>query len=301
MMINTDKTFCTYENIYYEMWEITGRYTEIAQFQVIGKSHDDRMIPMVQIGKGAETIFCIAGLSGRDQCMPVYLMHMLKEYVKAWECRWKLENLYDLRVLLEDWKICFIPLLNPDGYEIYEKDFYAIRNPIYRQMLRMQEIPCKEFICNSRGVNLRKNFPTQYYRRKQIHSQPASENETKALVKVFQENTGRGLLSFGYSERQIVYFRQSQSFAANQKSYRLARHLQKQAGLNADKAKYHLDDVEPTGKRGYGSPEQFYAEICRQPAFRIEIPRRSRGNEMVPDPAEYEEIHTLPLEYLFSL
>ena len=77
--------------------------------------------------------------------------------------------------------------------------------------------------------------------------------------------------------------------------------MQKQAGLNADKAKYHLDDVEPTGKRGYGSPEQFYAEICRQPAFRIEIPRRSRGNEMVPDPAEYEEIHTLPLEYLFSL
>ena len=50
MMINTDKTFCTYENIYYEMWEIAGRYTEIAQFQVIGKSHDDRMIPMVQIG-----------------------------------------------------------------------------------------------------------------------------------------------------------------------------------------------------------------------------------------------------------
>ena len=28
MMINTDKTFCTYENIYYEMWEIAGRYTE---------------------------------------------------------------------------------------------------------------------------------------------------------------------------------------------------------------------------------------------------------------------------------
>ena len=84
------------------------------------------------------------------------------------------------------------------------------------------------------------------------------------------------------------------------KSYRLARHLQKQAGLNADKAKYHLDDVEPTGKRGYGSPEQFYAEICRQPAFRIEIPRRSRGNEMVPDPTEYEEMHTLPLGISFS-
>ena len=63
-MINTDRTFCTYENIYYEMWETAGRYTEIAQFQVIGKSHDDRMIPMVQLGHGVETVFCIAGLSG---------------------------------------------------------------------------------------------------------------------------------------------------------------------------------------------------------------------------------------------
>lgn len=300
-MLNTDKTFCTYENIYYEMWETAGRYTEITQFQVIGKSHDDRMIPMVQLGNGTETIYCIAGLSGIDRCMPVYLLHMLKEYARAWECRWKLEELYNLQELLDRWKICFIPLLNPDGYEIYEKDFYAIRNPVYRQMLRMQEIPCKEFICNSRAVNLRKNFPTQYYRRKQIHTQPSSENETKALVKLFQENPGRGLLSFGYSERRIMYFRQSQSFAANQKSYRLARHLQKQAGLNANKTKYHLDDVEPAGKRGYGSPEQFYAEICRQPSFRIEIPGRDKDGEEYPNETEYREIHTLPLEYLFSL
>lgn len=300
-MINTDKTFCTYENIYYEMWETAGRYAGIAQFQVIGKSHDDRMIPMVQLGSGTETIYCIAGLNGRDRKMPVYLLQMLKEYARAWECRWKLEDLFDLRELFERWKICFIPLLNPDGYEIYEKDFYAIRNPIYRQMLRMQKISCKEFICNSRGVNLQRNFPTQYYKKKQIHSQPASENETKALVRVFQENFGRGLLSFGYSERRIMYFRQPQSFAANQKSYRLARHLQKQAGLNADKMKYHLEDVEPAGRREYGSPEQFYAEICRQPSFRIEIPCRNIEDDKASASAEYREIHTLPLEYLFSL
>ena len=300
-MINTDKTSCTYENIYYEMWETAGRYTEVAQFQVIGKSHDDRMIPMVQLGTGTESIFCIAGLNGQDRCMPVYLVQMMKEYAKAWECRWKLEELYDLRELLDRWKICFIPLLNPDGYEIHENDFFVIRNPIYRQMLRMQEVPCKDFTGNARGVELRKNFPTQYYRRSQIHCQPASENETKALIRVFQEMSGRGLLSFGYSERRIVYFRQSQSFAANQKSYRLARHLQKQAGTKTDRMNYHLEDVESVGRRGYGSPEQFYAEICKQPSFRIEIPYRSREDEDMPDQSEYREIHTLPLEYLFSL
>ena len=92
MMINTDKTFCTYENIYYEMWEIAGWYTEIAQFQVIGKSHDDRMIPMVQIGKGAETIFCIAGLSGRDQCMGMPME--TGESVRPSGITGRLENLF---------------------------------------------------------------------------------------------------------------------------------------------------------------------------------------------------------------
>ena len=92
-----------------------------------------------------------------------------------------------------------------------------------------------------------------------------------------------------------------QSFAANQKSYRLARHLQKQAGLNADKAKYHLDDVEPTGKRGYGSPEQFYAEICHKPSFRIETLEAEGKTREEQLQSEYRKIHTLPLEYLFSL
>ncbi len=54
-----------------------------------------------------------------------------------------LENLKKsmiLEICFEKWTICFVPLLNPDGYEIYENDFFAIRNPIYRQMLRMQEV-----------------------------------------------------------------------------------------------------------------------------------------------------------------
>ena len=59
--------------------------------------------------------------------------------------------------------------------------------------------------------------------------QPASENETKALIRIFQEYPSCGLLSFDHFRNRILYFKQSKSFAANQKSYRLARHLQKSA------------------------------------------------------------------------
>ena len=49
----------TYENIYYLLWEAAQRYQKFTQFRVIGKSHDDRMIPMLEIGTGDLCIFCI--------------------------------------------------------------------------------------------------------------------------------------------------------------------------------------------------------------------------------------------------
>lgn len=52
-----DTRSCTYEDLYYEMWEMSQRYRQIAQFRIIGKSHDERMIPMIELGKGNSCIF----------------------------------------------------------------------------------------------------------------------------------------------------------------------------------------------------------------------------------------------------
>ena len=167
----TEAAACTYETIYYTLWELAQRYGEMAQFRVIGKSHDDRMIPMLELGTGDRTVFCLSGLSGTERRMPSYLLWMAMEYCKAWECRWPLEEIYDVRQLFEDWKLCFIPVLNPDGYEIYEKDYTVIRNPVYRQMLRMQETPCREYTCNARGMDISRNFPTNYLKKSSAQPQ----------------------------------------------------------------------------------------------------------------------------------
>ena len=141
-----DTRSCTYEDLYYEMWEISQRYSQIAQFRVIGKSHDERMIPMVELGKGTNCIFCLSGLTGLDRQTPMFLIRMMQEYVKAWESGWKMEEIYEVGEVLQNWRLCFIPLLNPDGYEIYTGNFQAIRNPIYRRCFacrkyRVRSIP----------------------------------------------------------------------------------------------------------------------------------------------------------------
>ena len=293
----------TYEKIYFALWEAGQRYGSFVQFRVIGKSHDERMIPMLEIGKGQTCVFCLAGMEGWDRQMPEVLVRMTEEYCRAYECGWKLDEFYEVQRLLDQIRICMIPVLNPDGYEICRRGYPAVRNPIYRQMLQMQNIPYEEFSGNARGVCISGNFPARGCVRRRISQEPASENETKALIRIFQEYCSRGLLSFSQMEKRILYYRKPQGVSYNQRTYRLARHLK-------NKTKYRLlnESVRRSERHGdsfygSGSAEQFYGEITRQPALVVQLPPqppdRVQNTERISQ--DYDEIHTLPLEYIFSL
>ena len=140
------------------------------QFRVIGRSHDDRMIPMLEIGKGDTCIICLSGVESGDRNLPEYLLSIAKDYCRSYENNWTIGESYEVRKLLDKVRICMIPMLNPDSYEICEYGYGAIHNPIHRQMLKMQDRPVEEYECNARGIDLRRNFPTNYYQRKRSES-----------------------------------------------------------------------------------------------------------------------------------
>ena len=236
--------------------------------RVIGKSHDDRMIPMLEIGTGDLCIFCIAGFSGTDGQMSDRLAETAVELCRNYECGWTVQEFYEVRKLLDQTRLCIIPVVNPDGYEI-----------------------------NARGMDPALNFPTSFCNRKKIHQQPASENETKALIRIFQEYASRGLLVFCSSGKNIIYYRQEQGFSAGQKGYRLARHLKKCTRGKLER--YSMDYEKQSDRRNMGRPEQFYGETIHQPAFRIEIPVTGKNREE--EKKEIQEIMMIPLEFIYSL
>ncbi len=91
-----------------------------------------------------------------------------------------------MRKLLDRVRICLIPVLNPDGYEIAACGYNVIRNPIYRQMLKMQNRPVEEFNCNARGVELGRNFPTNYYQRRlSIRNLPVEKMKNESADQYF--------------------------------------------------------------------------------------------------------------------
>lgn len=289
----------TYEKAYFSLWELAQRYHAFTEFRVIGESHDMRMIPMLEIGKGDMAVFCLGGVYGTDLFTPDFLVKMAVEYCQAAECGWKMDDFYPVRELLERTRLCIIPLLNPDGFEICRKGYRSVRNPIYRQMLKMQRIPREEFGANARGVDIGKNFPTTFCMRKRVSMEPGSENETKALMRIFQEYPSRGLLSFAAKEEALVYYCKSQNFTTNQRSSRMARHLQKCAGKRPSGTFY--GQAGDTREDGIGSPQQYYAEKIKQPSLEIQIPCQKESREGETIGHGYEKIRMLPLEYIYSL
>lgn len=255
----------SYEKIYYTLWELSRRYSTFTQFRVIGKSHDERYIPSLEIGQGKDRIYCLSGMNGTEQKMPSFLTKMAELYCKAYECHWILEEYYDIYEIFAKWKILFLPLLNPDGYEIVRKGYLAVKNSVFRQLLEMKEITNDAHSGNVRGICLENNFPKYCAKEKKMQGPLMSENETKALVKLFREDSGQGLLSFYSTEskRSRVKFQKEKNPWKDYKSFQIKKNME-----------HILEEYEKKQlqiPRVQGNVEQFYTDFMKKPSFSIEL------------------------------
>ena len=98
-------------------------------------------------------------------------------------------------------------------------------------------------------------------------------------------------------EKKVVYYRRDQNFSTGQRCYRLARHLKKCTRGKLEQLA--IEREAQNGRRSTGRPEQYYGEMIRQPAFRIELPVNSGNKEE--EEREIRDLMLLPLEYIYSL
>lgn len=293
----------TYDEIYMEMWELSQRYPMFTSFRVIGNSHDGRLIPMIEIGHGPKVLFCIGGLSGIEQWTVWTLLQIAKEYCNYYEKNWTINEFYYVQNLLNKIRLCVIPMANPDGYEICRKGYRFIRNPVYRQILRMQEIPYEEFKNNARNVYLEADFPmTSNFNTEEMMSIPM-ENETRAMIRIFYEYDSVGLLEMGQAFGSITCYRSGRLPINGKKEAHLTRYIKK-------RTQYYVDSKRTSKQRNFsarGNCAQFYTKELKHPSFRIELP--FYADEMINDKeitdkmstAIYENVRTIPLEFIFTI
>ncbi len=288
----------TYEEISQDMRALAREYRDFTTLRILNTSQDQRAILMFRLGLGIESLVLSAGIGGRDSLNPILFLQLAREYCKAYAEDSTIAA-YRVRELLNRCSICFVPLVNPDGYAIAQQGFGAIRNPVLRQFCKIREIDYRQWKYNAKGIDINGNFPCKSYIQQQLGEYPASEPETRALMKVFEEYDTVGYLNFHSRGRVTYYFRQTLPFAYSPKYQKVAGFMQKISDYCIGKKEY-ATQMKGTG----GTAINYYSELMKKPALTIEtleptIDETAWTPEFFKE--TYKEIHTLPLKIIQKL
>ena len=279
----------TSEEINQELLHIHNNYEDFTTFRTLGNSHDNRPVSLLRIGLGIETIVMTAGLYGKEDLNPLLLLKLAESYAKAYAENLEL-NKYPVRKLLNQCSVTILPLLNPDGYEIAHNGFQIIRNPILRQMCKMRGIESENWKYNARGVDLNGNFPCQTYEPAQLGEYPSSEQETRLLMRVFEEYDTSGYLNFYSNEKIVCYYRPEHRIAPFSFRCQMKRFPYRLRNKN--------NNMWKPGEHGEsGSPAAYYTQLIGNPAFCIETVDNYRQNPWTLEQTSLEIQH-IPLEII---
>lgn len=289
-MVRFDRIY-PYDDMFRYLQELSERFASFTILRMIGESHDERLIPMLRIGTGTKVLLCTAGIHGRESLNPTVLLRMMEDYCTAYEKKETVGG-YDAYTLLNRFSICFIPLVNPDGYEIAVNGFSAVRNPLLRRLCKMRRIPSREWRGNARGIDINRNFPCRSYTQQQLSEYPASEQETLSLMRVMSDYDTVGYLDFHSRGELLYYYRHAMTDTYNERCRGLAEYL---AGLSG--YRLGLPEEEFPAKGTGGSSVNFYSKHMQQPAVTVETVPEDCGFPLPVEHCErvYEQIFRVPI------
>jgi g-D-glutamyl-meso-diaminopimelate peptidase len=287
MIVDLKEADYSYDKIRNTAIDLAKQYDKIIKYVTIGQSHDNRDIFLIKLGVGQRHFICCGGVHARETVNPVVLLKIIEYYADLYSnfrrqrssllkmlgkpnqyLREEYEQmLYGACIyeLLQTFTILIVPLLNPDGYTIALQGFDSIRDDELRQYCLNMQIPYSEWKGNARGVDLNRNFPSLLWREKSSTDNPASENETKALIRVFRDYKSKGFLDFHSRGKSIYYYRSRMSDSYNQRQLEIANRLM-------EITNYKLESPEEEINQGDsgGNTVHYYSEHIRKPAITIE-------------------------------
>ncbi|MGN0481452.1 MAG: M14 family zinc carboxypeptidase, partial [Lachnospiraceae bacterium] len=221
-------TVYTYDDFTVLMKKLALFYAPDTSVEDIGESHGGRTIYAIHLGKGNKSFVYISGVHGCENVNPNVLLKIIEHYV----CNVPLPK---------DYRMIFVPVANPDGYE------YA---RISRKMLRN----------NARGVDINRNFECASFKGKI----PNSEPETKALINLFENYRPELLIDFHSRGKSVFYHRAAMDEEYNKMNLKIAKAIIKETGYFLEKP----ENENPLGAGG--NTVQFFSEKYYKPAITVE-------------------------------
>ena len=174
------------------------------------------------------------------------------------------------------------------------RGYNTVRNPIFRQMLKMRDVP----VMNSRGCK-RNGYCTEHHHLLQHRKRSivtCGENETRALIRIFPRNTEDVACWFLWVWEKGGLYRQDQNFFTGQRCYRLAsfeKMYPGKAGATGNRR------VPERAKKEHRQAGTVLRRNDPSAGFPDQLPVNSGNKEE--EEREIRDLLLLPLEYIYSL
>lgn len=187
----------SYSSLLEAVVTLRSEYSESLKCFTLGTTATGKAIPMVTMGSGEKKALVVGGLHAREHLTTKYLLRVIEEYCFANEKGDGKYGDYDIKALLSEYTVYIVPCLNPDGLDIVLSKL-SVKDGVYVDVL-------SEYKANYNGVDLNRNFPLAWELRNNGTKRPAgyffkgyeaaSENETKAIMKLCEDNNFSFMLS----------------------------------------------------------------------------------------------------------
>ena len=258
----------TYETMVDKLNTIHALYPSFTKLEIIGKTVEGKDIYALKVGNGSREIFMDASLHAREYMTTNVLMEMIDEYTHAYTRNIAFDS-YQVKTVLDQTSIWFVPMVNIDGVTLVQKGVNA--TSYKNSIIRMNgSINVARWKANIRGVDLNRNFDGNWapaatekapsWRNFKGYS-VFSEPESRAIRDFVAKHKFQAYISY-HSSGNLLYYWNWQSSANELRDLTFAKSIAKKTGYSV---------MSPLYKVGSGSSADWFIRTYKKPGITMEI------------------------------
>lgn len=202
------------------MDHLAGMASESLTVSSIGRSLLGREIPMIGIGQGKKVCVYVGAVHSMEWHTALILLRFAEELAE-WQAEDRFRYGMDPRFVLSGRRVCIIPMLNPDGVELFHGGI--AEGGVMSDRLRKMNPSCdfSRWQANARGVDINHNFNAGFEDYRKIAAEmgidspgatrfpgefPESEPEAQAICGFLRSIGGARLLMALHTQGEEIYW-----------------------------------------------------------------------------------------------
>lgn len=280
-VVNPKQTY-TYEIMVRDIKELAKKYPELISYKIIGNSEYNRPIYAVSLGTGNAKTFINGSHHAREWITTNLNMYMMEQYAKMYKSNTTFGG-YNVKKVLDETTIWFVPMLNPDGVTLQQFGPSKFPTNVRSSLIKMNDgnTNFKKWKANAKGVDLNRQYNAGWSTITNNFSSPRWSNhkgyapeqakETKAIVKFTKEINPEMAVSY-HSSGEILYW----NFKQPSNTYKRDQNYAKKIGQYTG---YRL--INPGPNPSGGGYTDWFISTFKRPAFTPELGRYA-GETHVP-------------------